>query len=354
MSEWDPWDRFRAAPRLPPPARGLKIKKAGTTWWGARWIAALERFSGDYASRLGRGKTYARAGRVHDLIVAPGSVTAQVTGSRPRPYVVTIEIETLDAGGWGRVTGAMAARAEFTAELLDGRMPEAIDEAFSAARQHLFPTRQADLETSCSCPDWANPCKHVAATHYVLGEAFDRDPFLLFELRGSPRAEVLEALRRSRRDPRPRPARPQALPAAGVKLGRIRAAEYDGWRAEVPRLGISLEPSRTPGALLRSLGAPASWTRAEAPADLLAPTVAAIAARTREAALAEPAPPTGPSGRAPRPGRAGGTRRGAAARRRGRRRGRAATTTAGSRGCRGTRRAARRRSRRWCRRRRRG
>ena len=86
-------------------------------------------------------------------------------------------------------------------ELLAGQMPQAIDEVFVEAGVSLFPKQRADLKTRCSCPDWGDPCKHVAATHYVLGEAFDRDPFLLFELRGRTKHEVLSALRSARGGP---------------------------------------------------------------------------------------------------------------------------------------------------------
>src|SRR6059036_1628093 len=92
----------------------------------------------------------------------------------------------------------MANQAVFAAELLAGEMPKEIDQAFRASGRSLFPAKVKDLQTACSCPDWANPCKHVAATHFVLGEAFDRDPFLLFELRGRSKDQVLSALRRAR------------------------------------------------------------------------------------------------------------------------------------------------------------
>src|SRR5204863_9476994 len=92
----------------------------------------------------------------------------------------------------------MAARAQFAAELLDGRMPEQIDEVFRACEVSLFPETRDDCVTDCSCPDWGDPCKHVAATHYVLGEALDRDPFLLFELRGKAKGQVLAGIRAAR------------------------------------------------------------------------------------------------------------------------------------------------------------
>ena len=101
---------------------------------------------------------------------------------------VTLSNATLDTAAWDKAIAAMAKRALFAAELLAGQMPKEIDQAFREAGQGLFPAKETDLQTHCSCPDWVNPCKHVAATRYVLGEAFDRDPFLHFELRGSRRA----------------------------------------------------------------------------------------------------------------------------------------------------------------------
>src|SRR6185503_2816767 len=133
-----------------------------------------------------------------DLRVEPGRVTAQVTGSRAQPYDVAIELFTFSDAHWYKVITLMAQKAQFAAALLGDQMPNDIDQAFHAAGVSLFPANEADLVTRCSCPDWANPCKHVAATHYVLGDAFDRDPFLLFELRGRAREEVLAATREAR------------------------------------------------------------------------------------------------------------------------------------------------------------
>src|SRR5262249_11241698 len=172
------------ARKLPPPEHGIKVKKFGVTWWGQRWITALERLGGGYAARLGRGRSYARQGRVHDLHVQGGVVTARVTGSRITPYEVELRLSPLDDDVWQRAIGAMAAKARFAAARPSGERPRDIAAAFTDARPSLFPTRDRELATSCTCPDWANPCKHVAAVHYVLGEAFDRNPFLLFELRG--------------------------------------------------------------------------------------------------------------------------------------------------------------------------
>lgn len=315
-NDWD-WDWRGAPPKRPPPKRGIRMKKAGATWWGRRWIEALEAMSSGYSGRLARGKSYARAGRAHDLAIGAGSVTAKVTGSR-EPYDVRIEIAALGDAVWSRAIAAMAAKARFTADLLAGRMPDDIDDVFRQAGRSLFPVRVSDLRTNCNCPDWANPCKHVAAVHFVLGEAFDRDPFLLFELRGRSRDEVLETLRAERTDsaagtaastataarstsenPRPRKssdactgdAAADALTgpaAATVSLGRLKAADYDASPQPLPSLRFGFDAPPVSGALLRQLGAPPGWSAAQSPADRLGPVVRAAADAARRLALGSP------------------------------------------------------------------
>jgi uncharacterized Zn finger protein len=275
------FDDFRPAKKRPPPKHGVKAKKPGTTWWGARWIEALAAGSPSLRNRLARGRTYARAGRAHDLAIEAGRVTAKVTGSRRKPYEVEIAIATFDAATWTEAVRAMAGEAEFSAELLAGRMPARIDEAFAKSRATLFPSSD-ELETSCTCPDWANPCKHVAATHYVLGEAFDRDPFLLFELRGRTRAEALAAIRAARGAGENRAA------IAGVKLAKTSAAAYRALRSELPALQFSFEPSAEPAVALGQLGDPPGWSDASSIADLLAPIVCAAAEDAAALALGEP------------------------------------------------------------------
>jgi uncharacterized Zn finger protein len=285
-------DRFiRTGPKLPPPAHGIRAKQAGATWWGQRWIEALSRIAPEYGKRLERGRSYARNGRTHDLSIAAGAVSALVTGSRPTPYSVRLRLSPLTAAEWSAVIERLAAHAAFSAELLAGRMPDSIEEAFAAANVQLFPKTARDLVTECSCPDWANPCKHVAACHYVLGEAFDRDPFLLFELRGRTREQVLAALRAARSG-----GAEHAEPAAPdpqlrtVALAALAAEEYDEPRGELPRLRLHFAAPPVHGALLTQLGKPAAWSGNESPAELLAPLVRAAAERARALAWAEDPP----------------------------------------------------------------
>jgi uncharacterized Zn finger protein len=284
MRSWDerPW-YFKKAPKRPPPKRGIKVKKVGATWWGQRWIEALGKLSSEYSNRLSRGLTYARAGRVSDLLVAPGLVTAHVTGSRPKPYKVTLRLSTLSEKAWEKAIQEMGRQAVFTAELLMGQMPRDIDGAFQATRQSLFPTQAKDLETECSCPDWANPCKHIAATHYVLGEAFDKDPFLLFELRGKGKAAVLERLRRLRVGEPHEPQVLAELPA--VSLEKVSPSDYERLASPISHVRFQIEPPSSPVALLRQLGAPASWRLQQTPAEVLSPLYVTAGAFARELAV---------------------------------------------------------------------
>jgi uncharacterized Zn finger protein len=294
MSRWDPsWPR--SGPKKPPPEHGLKMKKAGTTWWGQRWIEALERVLRGDAGRLARGKSYARAGRTHDLLVQDGKISAKVTGSRSTPYEVSIELAQLSEAVWQGAIAGMADKAQFAAELLVGQMPLAIDDVFRAVGTSLFPEERADLVTTCSCPDWGDPCKHVAATHYVLGEALDGDPFLLFELRGRSKARVLAGIRAAREAARPdeaplltaRAAADAFEDVATVTLGAIAEADYDRAPRALPGLDFSFDTPTTDVAVLRQLGAPAAWRGEDSPADLLSPLVRRAADAARRIALGE-------------------------------------------------------------------
>ena len=173
-----------------------KRGKIGETWWSKRWIAVLKSFN--MGARLGRGKKYARQGQVISIDVKPGLVVAKVQGSKRKPYSVEMALEPLNDKQWGQVADNLASRALFAAKLLNGEMPKDIEEAFLESHTPLFPETRSDLDTECSCPDWANPCKHIAAVYYLLAERFDEDPFLLFTLRGWTKEQVLEALRKRR------------------------------------------------------------------------------------------------------------------------------------------------------------
>ena len=181
-------------------AGGIKARSdrgaIGETWWSKRWVKVLEALG--MGTRLTRGRSYARQGQVLSIDIETGLVKAKVQGSMEKPYAIKIRLHPLAAKDWEQVTDAMASQAIFAAKLLAGEMPQNIEEAFETAHVSLFPTTQEDLQTSCSCPDWANPCKHIAAVYYILAERFDEDPFLLFKLRGRTKEEIIKELREKR------------------------------------------------------------------------------------------------------------------------------------------------------------
>ncbi len=164
-----------------------------TKWWGKRWIQTLEGFH--IGARLSRGRAYARKGQVASLEIEAGGIRARVQGSRKGAYSVSIKLTALNGEQWRKVVDLVSEEPIFAALLLGGEMPEDIERIFFDAGMSLFPARQNDLDTDCSCPDWSNPCKHIAAVYYLLAEAFDQDPFLLFRLRGMDRDVFLECLR---------------------------------------------------------------------------------------------------------------------------------------------------------------
>lgn len=176
---------------------------ASRTWWGQRFIEALEGFTDP--GRLERGRSYARTGRVLDYKLANGRVTARVRGSinpyfgvyKEPLYTTTVALGQISLAEWSQVVETIATRAGFITRLLMGEMPDHIEEALEQLDLHLLPYEERDFKTTCSCPDWSNPCKHVAGLTYCLASDLDEDPFLLFELRGLPRTRLRTELERS-------------------------------------------------------------------------------------------------------------------------------------------------------------
>jgi uncharacterized Zn finger protein len=193
----DDWSYYDYRPTIKAKG-GIKAQSKrgqfGASWWARRWIAMLESF--DMGGRLGRGRSYACRGQVLAIEIASGMIKAKVQGSFPKPYNVMIKVKLLPEGDWKKMAAALSSQAIFAAKLLAGEMPQEIEEAFVAVGLSLFPEKLRDLETSCSCPDWSNPCKHIAAVYYLPGEEFDRDPFLIFKLRSMNREELLDAMSR--------------------------------------------------------------------------------------------------------------------------------------------------------------
>jgi uncharacterized Zn finger protein len=253
MSDWSEFGPRRAA------KDGIRARSTrgeiGETWWSRRFIEALKEVAD--ASRLSRGRSYARSGQVMELRVEPGSVTAKVQGSAARPYAVKIHLTPFKDHEWARVEEALADQAIFLAALLAGEMPKDVEQAFETAGLSLFPSRPEELRSDCSCPDWMNPCKHVAATYYILAEAFDTDPFLVLTWRGRTRDDLLARLRELRASrPEEEAAEPVAEEPEETPPVASEPAAADFWRAgtEMASLAFSPRAPAVPDAVLRQLG----------------------------------------------------------------------------------------------------
>lgn len=253
----------RPAPSVPIRTnRGIKARSQrggySQNWWARRWIESMEQLVDP--ARLQRGRSYARSGQVLSVQENPYGVEARVQGSRPAPYKVIIQLTPLTDDQWALVIDALAEQAIFTAQLLAGEMPANIEDAFEAAGVSLFPKLAGDLYTSCSCPDWANPCKHVAATHYILADHFDDDPFLLFRMRGRSQEQILAELN-LRRGGQPTDAAEAEIQdeAAAAEQPRIEDLLDHFWEPAEPldTFPLTINPPRSDMPLLTRLGEPA-------------------------------------------------------------------------------------------------
>jgi uncharacterized Zn finger protein len=151
------------------------------SWWGKAWCENLEKYA-DFESRLDRGKRYVRTGAVIDLSLQKGKVIAKVQGRRKTPYKVEIRISPLSEAHCQNIISSCETKISSLDMLLKGDFPEELKGIF-LGEEGLFP-RPKEISFSCSCPDWALMCKHVAAVLYGIAARFDEDPLLFFELRG--------------------------------------------------------------------------------------------------------------------------------------------------------------------------
>jgi uncharacterized Zn finger protein len=188
----------------------LEGRTIARTFWGRSWCTNLERYS-DYSNRLPRGRTYVRSGSVVDLQLERGAVKARVSGSRL--YTVRVEIAPVPGPRWTALCGDCAGGIDSLVELLQGHLSKAVMERICAEKTGLFPS-PAEIRFTCSCPDWAAMCKHVAAVLYGVGARLDERPELLFELRG---VEAADLIARAGRD--------LTLARARPKAGRVLAEE---------------------------------------------------------------------------------------------------------------------------------
>lgn len=249
------------------------------TWWGKRFIEAIERLTD--SGRLQRGRSYASGGKVKSFDIDGGLVTAKVRGSvnpyfgvtKEPLYTTTIDFTPISKAKWAAVIALIASKASLISRLLLNEIPDNIEASFETLGLHLLPASGQDFKTQCSCPDYSNPCKHIAGVYYLIAAELDRDPFLLFELRGlsredfkaelakSPLGQALSAeLSAQQRPPEPVEhyyTQPQVMEAIAPSLKEF-------WQGE-KRLPQTIEVATTsavPAILVKKQGDfPAFWHR---------------------------------------------------------------------------------------------
>ncbi|WP_341524864.1 SWIM zinc finger family protein [Nostoc sp. UHCC 0302] len=170
--------------------------QASREWWSQRWLDLLDSYR--FKKRLERARNYARQGNVLSIEFKGAKVLARVQGSEVEPYKVSLSLDPFTDEQWGYVIETMSHRAIFAAKLLAGEMPQNIEEVFTTNGLSLFPFTLSDVHSKCSCPDKANPCKHIGAIYYQLGDRFSEDPFVLFQLRGRTKEQIISDLRHLR------------------------------------------------------------------------------------------------------------------------------------------------------------
>jgi uncharacterized Zn finger protein len=269
-------------------------REIARTFWGKAWCENLESYS-DFENRLPRGRTYVRNGSVVDLQIKPGKVTARVSGSEL--YEIDIKIRPLAMDHWQAIISQCAGKIASVLELLQGRLSQGVMEIITDRQGGLFP-KPSEISLECSCPDWADMCKHVAAALYGVGARLDEKPELLFTLRQVDHMELIEQAATSR--------------ALGPSATSDKKTIAEGDLAEV--FGIEMDTAGS-AASARSPAREAAKASAKAPAEKVAkdkvakPRTRRDTAARRAKAMAEP-----PSSAGPKRGRAKPTEPGAARR----------------------------------------
>lgn len=176
------------------------MAKISKTWWGKKFIEALEQFLDQ--GRLRRGRSYMSDYRILSFDITDNIINALVRGNinhyfgvykEPR-YKVSIKISPIAKTKWTKIIGLLSSNAACISKLLMNEMPDTIEDVFSGLHLHFLPAKEKDFDTDCSCPDWSNPCKHIAGVYYRVASMLDTDPFLLFQLRGLSKEKLQKEL----------------------------------------------------------------------------------------------------------------------------------------------------------------
>jgi uncharacterized Zn finger protein len=243
----------RAAPLEPEGGLHTRHQRGqiGETWWSRRFLEAVE--SALVGGRWVRGRAYARRGQVFELDIANGLISARVQGSRPTPYKVRVAMPVVRDEEWDRILVSLASQASYCASMLAGELPHEVEDVFAEAGVTMLPSPTSRLTTGCTCPDWANPCKHVAAVCYLVAERFDLDPFAVLAWRGRDRAAVLQRLRELRGGTTTE--LPDVEPPPAIPVPPLPELLASFWEAGPALASVALRPavSESAGAVLRQL-----------------------------------------------------------------------------------------------------
>lgn len=248
------------------------------TWWGDTFLSTIEQFTD--SGRLSRGRSYANGRKVQSFEIKDECVTAEVKGSinpyygvYTEPlYTTTIEFQPISRAKWSAVIALMASKVSVLSKLLVGEIPDNIEESFEALGLHLLP-QKSDLTTSCNCPDWNNPCKHIAGVYYLLAAELDQDPLKLFALRGLAREDLLAELSKTplgialSKELIAEPTAPEPVTSLHTEPQLIEATDVslsDFWQGKkrLPNTVESTQATNVPAILIKKQGDyPPFWHR---------------------------------------------------------------------------------------------
>ncbi|MDJ1173939.1 SWIM zinc finger family protein [Roseofilum capinflatum] len=217
-------------------------------WWTQQWLDLLNSYR--FKKRLERGRNYAREGNVLSIQFRDQKVVAEVQGTDPEPYHLSIWLDAFTSEDWEHVIETLSEKAIYVAKLLAGEMPDNIESVFAANGLSLFPFTLGEVHSRCSCPDKANPCKHIAAVYYLLGDRFGADPFVLFQLRGKSKDDIISALR-DKRGIAPENASNEPAPLTYPQVDLDQFWQYD---RELESALVVIAPPANPETVLDVLG----------------------------------------------------------------------------------------------------
>jgi len=231
---------------------GIRAQHASSgqmrVWWSRRWVDMMEQFR--LGARLGRGRNYAEGGQVSELLVEEGCVTATIQGVKKEPYTSIITFKTLDPAKKEKVVQQLHQKPVLIARLLVGDLPLVLESILAQVQCPLFPSKENDLISRCNCPDWANPCKHLAAVYYLLGEEIAKNPMLLLKIRGISHKDVFKEIK---------PVQKKKAEHKKESIERTVRSFYGHTEDEVSDFGHEEQQAGTKAPLIHRLGSLPFW-----------------------------------------------------------------------------------------------